>query len=378
MALRRLGRAGWGRRKPSIPTATVEEIVRATLQDKPVGETHWSCRSMARVQGVRPATVQRIWSARGLKPHLVETFKLSNVPCVEEKLVDVVGLYLSPPDQAVVLCMDEKSQIQALDRTQPTLPMKRGRAGTMTHDSKRNGTTTLATPFEAGLSLQAETLENKVTDLLRERIITGALRATTTVSPRLIAGELSVSLTPVNHALKRLEAEGYVRILPRKGLVVAPLCYEDLEELTVQRAALEGFATECAVPRMQVEDIARLERMAGLIDHSLLTAPRDAVTMFRLDQNFHLAVYEPARRPSLLRTIVRLRDRERAYMHLASALVMDHMYQSQRVHRQILDACRERDVERATEVVQEHVHHVLDVSRQLLTTSLEKSDVSQP
>jgi DNA-binding GntR family transcriptional regulator len=232
-----------------------------------------------------------------------------------------------------------------------------------------------ATPFEAGLSLQAETLEDKVTDLLRERIITGALRATTAVKPRVIAGELSVSLTPVNHALKRLEAEGYVRILPRKGLVVVPLSYEDLEELTVQRAALEGFATECAVPRMQVEDIARLERMAGLIDHSLLTAPRDAVTMFRLDQNFHLAVYEPARRPSLLRTIVRLRDRERAYMHLASALVMDHMYQSQQVHRWILDACRERDVERATEVVREHVHHVLDVSRHLLTTSLEKSDV---
>ena len=98
---------------------------------------------MAKASGVSPATVQRIWSARGLQPHRVETFKLSNDKRFEEKLVDVAGLYLNPPDKAVVLCMDEKSQIQALDRTQPTLPMKKGRAGTMTHDYKRNGTTTL-------------------------------------------------------------------------------------------------------------------------------------------------------------------------------------------------------------------------------------------
>ncbi|MGH3515358.1 MAG: IS630 family transposase, partial [Pseudonocardiaceae bacterium] len=107
------------------------------------GETHWSCRSMATRAGVSSASVQRIWSARGLKPHLVKTFKLSNDHHFEEKLIDVVGLYLNPPDQAVVLCMDEKSQIQALDRTQPSLPMKKGRAGTMTHDYKRHGTTTL-------------------------------------------------------------------------------------------------------------------------------------------------------------------------------------------------------------------------------------------
>jgi len=98
---------------------------------------------MAKAMGVSPATVQRIWSARGLKPHRVETFKLSRDPLFEEKLVDVVGLYLNPPEKAIVLCMDEKSQIQALDRTQPSLPMKPGRGGTMTHDYKRNGTTTL-------------------------------------------------------------------------------------------------------------------------------------------------------------------------------------------------------------------------------------------
>jgi transposase len=135
-------RAGRGR-KPSISPEKVAEIVHATLHDKPEGETHWSCRSMAKAQGVSPATVQRIWSARGLKPHRVETFKLSNDRRFEEKLVDVVGLYLNPPEKAVVLCMDEKSQIQALDRTQASLPMKKGRAGTMTHDFKRNGTTTL-------------------------------------------------------------------------------------------------------------------------------------------------------------------------------------------------------------------------------------------
>ena len=142
--LAQLGKVRAGRgRKASIPAEKVDAIVHATLHAKPAGETHWSCRSMAKSQGVSPATVQRIWSARGLKPHRVKTFKLSNDKRFEEKLVDVVGLYLDPPDKAVVLCMDEKSQIQALDRTQPSLPMKKGRAGTMTHDYKRNGTTTL-------------------------------------------------------------------------------------------------------------------------------------------------------------------------------------------------------------------------------------------
>ena len=130
-------------RKPSIPPEKVATIVEATLHTKPQGATHWSCRSMARAYGVSPATVQRSWSARGLKPHLVKTFKLSHDPAFEDKLIDVVGLYLHPPDKAVVLCVDEKSQIQALDRSQPGLPMKKGRAGTMTHDYKRNGTTTL-------------------------------------------------------------------------------------------------------------------------------------------------------------------------------------------------------------------------------------------
>jgi transposase len=135
-------RKGRGR-KPSIASDKVEAVVAATTQQKPPGETHWSCRSMAKAQGVSRSTVQRIWSGRGLQPHRVESFKLSNDRRSEEKLVDVVGLYMGPPDKAVVLCLDEKSQIQALDRTQASLPMKRGRAGTMTHDYKRHGTTTL-------------------------------------------------------------------------------------------------------------------------------------------------------------------------------------------------------------------------------------------
>ena len=130
-------------RKATLPAAKVEQIVEATLHTKPEGQTHWTCRTMAKAQGVSHSTVQRIWDAHNLQPHRVETFKLSNDKRFVEKLTDVVGLYLSPPDKAVVLCVDEKSQVQALDRTQPGLPMKKGRCGTMTHDYKRNGTTTL-------------------------------------------------------------------------------------------------------------------------------------------------------------------------------------------------------------------------------------------
>ncbi len=130
-------------RKPTISAAKVKAIVQATTQTRPPSQTHWSCRSMAKAQGVSAATVQRIWDAHGLKPQRVKTFKLSNDPRFSEKLTDVVGLSLNPPEKAIVLCVDEKSQLQALDRTQASLPMKKGRAGTMTHDYKRNGTTTL-------------------------------------------------------------------------------------------------------------------------------------------------------------------------------------------------------------------------------------------
>ncbi len=134
-----------GRPKQLDPETVEAEIVRRTTDSKPPGDvaTHWSTRLMAQEFGVSPMTVSRIWRAHGLKPHLVDTFKLSNDPQFVEKLHDVVGLYLNPPERAVVFSVDEKSQIQALDRTQPGLPLKKGRAGTMTHDYKRHGTTTL-------------------------------------------------------------------------------------------------------------------------------------------------------------------------------------------------------------------------------------------
>jgi transposase len=121
----------------------VEEVVRKTTQDKPDKATHWSTRSMAKAMGVSASTIRRIWHHHGLKPHLTRSFKLSNDPDFVAKLEDVIGLYLNPPEHALVLSVDEKSQIQALDRTQPGLPLKRGRCGTMTHDYKRHGTTTL-------------------------------------------------------------------------------------------------------------------------------------------------------------------------------------------------------------------------------------------
>lgn len=130
-------------RLPHIPARKVRAIVEATLHTTPLAATHWSTRTMADAQGVSEATVRRIWKQHGLKPHLSKTFKLSRDPQFVEKLYDVVGLYLNPPDKSLVLSVDEKSQIQAQDRTQPGLPMKKGRAGTMTHDYRRNGTTTL-------------------------------------------------------------------------------------------------------------------------------------------------------------------------------------------------------------------------------------------
>ena len=130
-------------RPREITPESEAEIIRKTLEEKPKNTTHWSCRLMAKEVGVHHTTISRIWRAHGLQPHRIEYFKLSTDPQFVEKLRDVVGLYLDPPERAVVFAFDEKSQIQALDRTQPGLPLKKGRAGTMTHDYKRHGTTTL-------------------------------------------------------------------------------------------------------------------------------------------------------------------------------------------------------------------------------------------
>src|SRR6202795_3561357 len=130
-------------RKPTIGTRLTKRVVTMTTRQQPANATHWSTRPMAASVGISEASVRRIWRAHGLKPHRVETFKISNDPAFAEKLKAIVGLYLNPPEHALVLCVDEKRQIQALDRTQPGLPMKKGRGATMTHDYKRNGTTTL-------------------------------------------------------------------------------------------------------------------------------------------------------------------------------------------------------------------------------------------
>ncbi len=139
-----------GGRKPTTRSKVEGRIIRKTTQEKPAHATHWSTRTLAAELGVTQSMVQRVWRANGLKPHLVKTFKVSNDPRFEEKLRDVVGLYLNPPENALVLSADEKTSIQALDRTQPSLPMVKGRCGTMTHDYKRNGTTTLFAAMEMG------------------------------------------------------------------------------------------------------------------------------------------------------------------------------------------------------------------------------------
>ena len=130
-------------RLPRIGHQKISAIIEATLHTTPPQSTHWSGRTMARAQGVSEATVRRIWKQNNLKPHLVKTFKLSRDKHFLEKLYDVVGLYLNPPDKALVLCVDEKSQIQALERTQPLLPLRPGIPARQTHDYKRHGTTTL-------------------------------------------------------------------------------------------------------------------------------------------------------------------------------------------------------------------------------------------
>ena len=136
-------------RKPPLSEATKRKVLTKTATETPANATHWSRSAMAKAMGISASSVGRIWREAGLKPHRVDTFKVSSDPMFEEKVTDIVGLYMNPPDRALVLCVDEKSQIQALDRTQPGLPMKKGRAATMTHDYKRHGTTTLFAALDA-------------------------------------------------------------------------------------------------------------------------------------------------------------------------------------------------------------------------------------
>lgn len=137
-----------GGRKATKRSQLAAKIIEKTTQQKPANATHWSTRTLAEVLGIDKSMVHRVWQANGLKPHLVKTFKVSRDKKFVEKILDVVGLYLNPPEHALVFCADEKSSVQALDRTQVGLPLKKGRCGTMTHDYKRNGTTTLFAALE--------------------------------------------------------------------------------------------------------------------------------------------------------------------------------------------------------------------------------------
>ena len=202
-------------RKPAISAAKIKQIVQATTQTKPPGQTHWSCRSMAKAQGVSAATVQRIWDAHGLRPHRLKTFKLSNDPHFTEKLTDVVGLYLNPPEKAIVLCVDQKSQIQALDRTQASLPMKRGRAGTITHDYKRNRTTTLF----AALDVLQGTVVGQCLPRHRHQEFLKFLRTL----DREFPGELELHLIVDNYRThKHAKVDGWLAQHPRFHLHFTP------------------------------------------------------------------------------------------------------------------------------------------------------------
>jgi transposase len=152
-----------------LPDEIKTKVLTKTATEMPPNATHWSVRSMAKEIGISHTSVQRIWAEAGLKPHLVKTFKISNDPEFEEKVTDVVGLYMNPPDKALVLCVDEKSQIQALDRSQPGLPLKPGRAATMTHDYKRHGTTTLfaALDVKSGLVVGECLARHRAKEFLR-------------------------------------------------------------------------------------------------------------------------------------------------------------------------------------------------------------------
>src|SRR5512136_1327155 len=202
-------------RIPRISDKKVRAVIEATLHSKPSDATHWSTRSMASAQGISEATVRRIWHQHNLKPHMIKTFKLSRDKRFVEKLVDVVGLYLNPPDKSLVFCVDEKSQIQALDRTQPGLPLKKNRCGTMTHDYKRNGTTTLF----AALSM----LEGTVIGSCRPRHRNGEFRAFLQQLDRTTPAGLDLHLIIDNYGThKHPRVRSWTRRHPRFKLHFTP------------------------------------------------------------------------------------------------------------------------------------------------------------
>ena len=202
-------------RTPTITPTKIQDVVRKTTQEKPDNATHWSTRTMAAASGISEKSVRRIWHRNGLKPHLIRTFKVSNDLQFAKKLEAIVGLYINPPEHAVVLCADEKSQIQALDRTQPGLPLKKGRCGTMTHDYKRNGTATLF----AGLNTLDGTVISMCDDRHRHQEWLKFLRVIDDVTPK----EKQIHLIADNYAThKHPRVQKWLSRHPRFHLYFTP------------------------------------------------------------------------------------------------------------------------------------------------------------
>jgi transposase len=244
-------------RKPPLSATMIERVVRMTLHQKPPAGTHWSVRKMAKAVGLSHSSVQRIWAAHGLKPHLTKTFKLSNDPRFSEKVQDIVGLYLDPPDKALILCVDEKSQIQALDRTQPGLPLKRGRAGTMTHDYKRNGTTTLF----AALDVATGKVIGRCLKRHRHQEFLRFLREVDRATPK----PLDLHLVVDNYAThKHPKVKAWLVKHPRFHLHFTPTSASWLN--LVER--FFGLITEDAIRRGVFRSVADLEAAIGAyLDH---------------------------------------------------------------------------------------------------------------
>jgi len=261
-------------RKPPLSAAVIERVVHMTLHEKPPAATHWSARKLARAVGLSHTSVQRIWAAHGLKPHLTKGFKLSNDPQFCNKVRDIVGLYLDPPDKALVLCVDEKSQIQALDRTQPGLPMKKGRAGTMTHDYKRHGTTTLF----AALDVATGKVIGECLPRHRHQEFLRFLRALERATPK----KLDLHLVIDNYAThKHAKVKAWLKRHPRCHLHFTPTSASWLN--LVER--FFGLITADAIRRGVFRSVADLEAtiQAYLEHHNadpkpfIWTAPADKI-----------------------------------------------------------------------------------------------------
>jgi len=274
-------------RKPTLRRRVARRIVERTTQTTPDDATHWSVRTLAKELDVSPSMVHRVWKANGLKPHMTRTFKLSNDPRFVEKLVDVVGLYLDPPEHALVLSVDEKSQIQALDRTQPSLPIYPGRCGTLTHDYKRHGTTTLFAALELAEGRLIGTCMAKHRHQEWIRFLRQIDRQTpANLDLHLIVDNYATHKHPKVRAWLKRHPRFHVHFLPTSSswLNLIERWFRDLTDKCIRRGAFKSVAeliqaimdyinTHNKTPRSfvwtaQVEDIlAKVSRARAVLDN---------------------------------------------------------------------------------------------------------------